>query len=138
MYNDGSSPSLVNVSFLGNTALDGGGMFNTMSSPTLTNCILWDNAASDNGPQIYNADSSTTEVNYSLVEDECPNLSTCDKTIIFSPPPKFENAANDLRLQEGSPAIDAGDKAAVPADVTTDLDDKPRFCGNSVDTGAYE
>jgi len=55
------------------------------------------------------------------------------------------DAANgDLRLQLTSPAIDAGNNAAVPPGVTTDLDGNPRFVdftgrGNAiVDMGAYE
>jgi len=43
----------------------------------------------------------------------------------------------DARLLAGSPAIDAGDNALVPADVTTDLDGLPRFVDdpNTIDTG---
>jgi hypothetical protein len=57
---------------------------------------------------------------------------------------------NDYRLGGGSLCIDAGDNAAVPAGVTTDLDGNPRFVddpdttdtgigfGPIVDMGAYE
>jgi hypothetical protein len=61
------------------------------------------------------------------------------------------DAANsNLCLQDTSPAIDAGNNAAVPTEVTTDLDDNPRFVdiptvpdtGHGappiVDMGAYE
>jgi hypothetical protein len=61
-----------------------------------------------------------------------------------------DNDYGDLRLQPGSPAIDAGDNAAVPAGITTDLAGLPRFVdiptvpdtGSGtppiVDMGAYE
>jgi hypothetical protein len=61
-----------------------------------------------------------------------------------------DNDYGDLRLQSGSPAIDAGDNAAVPPGITTDLAGNPRFMdvssvpdtGNGtppiVDMGAYE
>ena len=47
-------------------------------------------------------------------------------------------ADDNLRLQPGSPAIDAGNNAAVPAGVTTDLDGAPRIFNSVVDMGAYE
>jgi hypothetical protein len=46
--------------------------------------------------------------------------------------------AGDHHLQAGSPAIDAGDDAAVPSDLLTDLDGGPRIQGSHVDIGAYE
>jgi hypothetical protein len=53
--------------------------------------------------------------------------------------PLFVDAAiGDLRLQAGSPAIDAGDQALLPAGITTDLDGNPRVVGANVDMGAYE
>lgn len=45
---------------------------------------------------------------------------------------------DDYHLQPASPAIDAGDDADVPADVTTDLDGQPRIAGAAVDIGAFE
>ncbi len=43
-------------------------------------------------------------------------------------------AAGDLRLQAGSPAIDAGDDSAVPAGVTTDLAGVARFIDGDGDS----
>ncbi|MCX5737549.1 MAG: hypothetical protein NTZ61_03460, partial [Proteobacteria bacterium] len=43
----------------------------------------------------------------------------------------------DLPLP-GSPAIDAGDTAAVPVDLTQDFEGRPRVYGLAVDIGAYE
>ena len=47
-------------------------------------------------------------------------------------------SATDVRLRPGSPAIDAGDAAFLPDDVTTDLAGNPRIQGEEVDIGAYE
>jgi hypothetical protein len=41
--------------------------------------------------------------------------------------PIFVNAPADLRLGSGSPAVDAGNNAAVPGGVTTDVAGLPRF-----------
>ena len=65
--------------------------------------------------------------------------------------PRFVAAGEgNLRLMNSSPAVDAGDNDAVPSDVTTDRDGRPRFAdvpdvddtGRGgppiVDLGAYE
>ncbi|MBI3193019.1 MAG: right-handed parallel beta-helix repeat-containing protein [Ignavibacteriae bacterium] len=44
----------------------------------------------------------------------------------------------DIHLQDGSPAIDAGDPAFVPALGETDYDGNPRLDNSRVDCGAYE
>jgi hypothetical protein len=44
----------------------------------------------------------------------------------------------DGRLLDGSPCIDAGNDAAVPPGITTDLDGNPRIQGACVDMGAFE
>lgn len=141
MYNDSdySSPTLTNVTFSGNSAYIGGGMYNDgeYSSPTLTNCILWGNTA-DYGSQMYSSLTSPS-VSYSDIQGGYAGTGNINAD------PLFVNAAGgNLRLQAGSPAIDAGDNAAVPGGITTDLDGLPRFAdGNgdtfaTVDMGAYE
>ncbi len=50
MYNDGSSPTLANLAFAGNSAgLYGGGIYNDESSPTLTGCTFTSNSATYGG-----------------------------------------------------------------------------------------
>ena len=44
----------------------------------------------------------------------------------------------DYHLKAGSPAVNAGSNALVPAGITTDLDGLPRVVGGTVDQGAYE
>jgi len=157
MYNGYySDPTLINVTFSGNSATNyGGGMYNRYySDPKLTNAILWGDSA-PNGPEIYN-NSSTPTVSYSDIQGCVVSgvwQSSCGTNsggnIVADP--LFVNAAGgNLRLQLTSPAIDAGNNAAVPSGVTTDLDGKSRFCdiptvpnkGNGtspiVDMGAYE
>jgi len=45
MYNDHSSPTLINCTFNGNVSGLGGGMFNKYSSPTVRNCTFRNNTA---------------------------------------------------------------------------------------------
>ena len=146
MANFFSSPTLTNVTFSGNTASNsGGGMYNFISSnPTLTNIILWGDSA-PNGPEIYNDGSSTPSISYSDIQGGYAGTGNINAD------PRFVDAAGgNLRLQLTSPAIDAGNNAAVPAGITTDLDGNPRFVdiptvpntGSGtppiVDMGAYE
>jgi hypothetical protein len=53
--------------------------------------------------------------------------------------PMFANITNsDFHLLTGSPAIDFGDPAFVPAGGETDFEGGPRVVNNRVDCGAYE
>jgi hypothetical protein len=171
MRNESSNPTLTNVTFSGNDAVDGGGMYNRSgSSPTLANCILWGNTAGEAGNQIHNVDS-TSVISYSLVQGSGGSGAGWDTTLgtdgdgNIDADPQFvrdpdpgdgywstlaDNDYGDLRLGSSSPAIDAGDNAAVSSGVTTDLGGNPRFfdvpfvadTGSGmapiVDMGAYE
>jgi hypothetical protein len=53
--------------------------------------------------------------------------------------PLFVDAATgDLHILAGSPCVDAGNTAAIPAGLVTDLDGNARVFGAAVDMGAYE
>lgn len=56
---------------------------------------------------------------------------------IFADPAFLDGPGGDLRLQAGSPCIDAGDHDAVPRSVALDADGQPRFVDDpdTVDTG---
>ena len=82
------------------------------------------------GGQIYNVEGSTPVVTYSDVQGGWTGTSNIDAD------PMFADA--DGRLSPDSPCIDAGNDAAVPSGVTTDLDGNPRIQGACVDMGAFE
>lgn len=135
MLNASSSPTLKNATFSGNSATSGGGMYNGSSSPVLQNSILWGDSAT-NGPEIYNNDgSSIPNVTYSIVQGGYAGAGNLDSD------PLFVDPAGNLRLDFGSPAIDAGTNTGCQI---TDLDGLPGPNDGNGDTtstcdmGAYE
>ncbi|MCP4644969.1 MAG: hypothetical protein GY851_31295, partial [bacterium] len=133
--------TLTNVTLTANWAVFGDGIYNRYSDPSLTNCIVWGNRPEN----IFNVPGTGADpvITYSNIEDGYAGTGNIDAN------PLFANAASgNLRLQSTSPAIDAGDNAAVS--VATDLDGHPRRTdvstipdtGNGtapiVDMGAYE
>ena len=131
MFNIGS-PIVTNCTFTGNVAEGlmcgyGGGMHCMGLSPTVTNCIFWGDTPDEIG-------GTAPAITYSDIQDgtDQPWFGTgC-----IDADPQFSDAHK--RLSVGSPCHNAGSNAAVPADVTTDLDGNPRIVGPEVDMGAYE
>ncbi|UCC29177.1 MAG: S8 family serine peptidase [Phycisphaerales bacterium] len=145
--NADSSPVLINCTFSGNSAYGGGGLRDWNSSPTLTNCTFSGNSATSSGGGISSSGTSstslancilwgntspqiqdytgTTTVTYSCVQGgwtgqgniaDDPLLTDADGADDV-----FGTADDNLRLLPFSPAIDAADDTAVPAD-DADLD----------------
>ncbi len=59
MYLLNSSPTLTNITFSGNLAVEGGGMSNQGGSPTLTSVTFTNNSAGSNGGGMYNIENSS-------------------------------------------------------------------------------
>jgi len=148
--------SLVNCTFAHNVAADRGGGICYDSDPNLgrviTNSIVWYNSDS------YGADEETSQVHvesgpaaipyrYCNIEGWTGGGGGTGQVGGIGTEPRFVDpngvdgvagtADDNLRLQGGSPCIDAGDNSAVvhPA---RDLDGKVRIMGGVVDMGAYE
>jgi hypothetical protein len=167
MY-DTSNATLVNVGLFGNSAAYAGGAISGSSAgPTLINCTVADNTATLLGGGIYEGvpvlancivwgntngqiETPSATVTFSNVQGGHAGSGNIDADPMFVDP-----IQGDYRLGPGSPCIDAGENAAVPVGVTTDLDGTPRFvddpdtpdcpqapggCGEPpvVDMGAYE
>jgi predicted outer membrane repeat protein len=66
MYNNSSSPTLTNCTFLNNSASGGGGMYNQSSAPVLTHCSFVGNSASGGGG-MYNESSAPVLSNCTFV-----------------------------------------------------------------------
>jgi predicted outer membrane repeat protein len=123
-------PRFINCTFSGATseAIYANGFESGQTPITFTSTIFWGN----NG-DLTNEDAAVN-VEYSIVEE----FAYASGTGNAHADPLFVDAASgNLRLQQGSPAVDAGDDGSVPAGITSDLDGFERFVGQ-VDMGAYE
>lgn len=153
MLNDASNPSLINCTLSRNFVSSlGGGIYNNgTGNPTLTNCILWGNSdvtGTSASAQLH-TNGGAPVVNYSIVQGGwagAGGTGNGSTDPLFLDDDGLDNVVgtldDNLRLRAGSPAIDAGNNAAVTG--TTDLDGNPRIIdGNgdltaTVDKGAYE
>jgi hypothetical protein len=105
----------------------------------IRNSILW-----GNGTEIFN-DASTPVVSYSIVQGGHAGTGNINANPLFvnaADPDGADNihrtADDGLRLQLGSPAINAGDNSLIPSGITTDITDATRIQNTTVDLGPYE
>lgn len=149
MDNVMTNSRVINCTLIANQAgMSGGGVSNDRSNSVVVNSILWANA-SPNGAQI----SASADVTYTDIQGGWTGAGNIDSHPSFirmpSPGPDgvwgtVDDDYGDLRLQAGSPCIDAGDNSAVPSEMTTDLDGNPRIWDSNgdgqlrVDMGVYE
>jgi parallel beta-helix repeat protein len=133
----------------GNSATAGGGVYNDNTSPatafSLANTIIAGNTASAAGPD---ADGAFGSSGFNLVgqTDGSTGWGFDDFTGTAAHPlaaklgPLVNNGGPTQTLLPlaGSPAIDRGDNALVPAGITTDQRGLPRVSNGTVDIGAVE
>ncbi len=136
MYNSIlGSPTLTNVTFSGNSAIYGGGMFNEIGGgPQIRNTIFWGNT---NG-QIYNNDGGISSVSDSVIQDgyaggtniipDNPNLGALGN---------YGGFTQTIPLLAGSSAIDTGNDGVCP-DTDQRGVSRPQPVGGKCDIGAYE
>jgi hypothetical protein len=120
------------------------------SELTITNSILW-----DGGNEILNQGKSLVTITRTDVQGGSPGVGNLNADPLFVMPAGVDGVAgtedDNLRLGAGSPCLDHGDSALLPADfadldgdgdlkesLPLDLDGKPRVTGAAVDMGAYE
>ncbi|MHB9049087.1 MAG: choice-of-anchor Q domain-containing protein, partial [Pirellulales bacterium] len=141
------SSAVTNCVFAGNrTTDDGAGLFDEgAGAPILTNCIFWDNAVNGTVNEAAQISGEAPTINFSCVAGltgvlgGTGNLGSDPKFVDANGADNLYGTADDnLRLQPGSPCINAGNTAAVPASVLSDLDGNPRIASGAVDLGAYE
>jgi predicted outer membrane repeat protein len=141
----GSSLTMTNVSCSNNSASRNGGAINTIASnPIVTNGVFWSNSAGAFGNEFYNLAGGSPLISYSIVQGSGgsgggwdPSLGVDGGNNVDLDPLFADQAGGNLRLQPGSPAIDAGWNSA-PNLQPLDLDGNARIVGSAVDMGAYE
>ncbi len=133
---------VINCSFHGNKALEEGGAVHIKGSTGVSNfnfanCIFWnDSTATDkNEMQI---DTAIVSISFSDIEGGLPSGVTDGGNNMEIDPQYANPSAGDLRITGCSPLINAGNNAALPSSVGTDLDGSPRIHEGIVDLGAYE
>lgn len=123
----GGNAKVRNCTIVANTSTVNavGGLRNqSAGNVTVANCIFWDNVGPAGAQNPGNQVNAATQVDYSLVMGGFGGTGTGN----IAGDPLFVDASNgDFRLTAASPAIDAGDSAAVPVDVIVDFDGAPRF-----------
>ncbi|MEM1324088.1 MAG: tail fiber domain-containing protein [Bacteroidota bacterium] len=140
----------TNCTFYNNNASADGDALrcSDLSNHYLTNCIVW-----QNGTDEWETSGGNTYIAHSIVNRDLSNLptGTTDNGNNSNSDPLFEDAANgDFRLQDGSPAINAGDNGAdldangseldSIAGIAGDILNQPRIEQEEgiVDLGPYE
>jgi|GEM_PF-2290113 len=149
MFNANTSLTITGCTFTRNTAISlGGGMYNVARTPVVTNCVFW----GDNPNEVDTVPTSAPSIRFSDVQGGLPvgavdGGGNIDMDPMFLRPPDpgpdgtwdgVDDDYGDLRLQAGSPCIDAGDPGFVPQSGETDLEGHTRVLRGRVDMGAYE
>ena len=117
---------MINCTFFGNKAYQGGGIEIINGDQTMTNCILWN----DKPDEIHNGGYYTT-IKHSCIQGGYPGNGNIDSDPLFVDPAK-----GDLHLTFLSPCKDAGKNSASTE--LTDFEGDPRIMYSTVDMGADE
>ena len=151
MLNRGADAKYYNCTVSGNFAEEGlgGGIANfEAANATIKNSIFWKNMDGDSSQtsaQIFDDSTSTSDLSYSIVEGGWTGQSTDGNNNSDDPlfveeidPANAPTEEGDFSLQEGSPAINAGNNEDVQEGIETDIVGADRIQADTVDLGAYE
>lgn len=148
--NGESNPVFTNCTFYNNNAsFEGDAIKSSKNTHSyLTNCILWQNGTDE---FINSTSNGYTTITNCIINLSSYPTNTTDNGNNSDSDPLFEDAANaDFRLQDSSPAINAGTKSAdldgsgsgtsTIEDIAQDLQGLPRIDDDKekIDLGVYE
>ena len=140
----GGTTTLTNCTLSGNSAGSGGGVDNESGTATFGNTIVAENTATT-GPDAYGAFTSRgnnligqTNGSSGWVGSDLTGTSAAPLDALLAPLGNYGGPTRTMALLPGSPAIDAGNNALIPAGVTTDQRGLPRIQSGHVDIGAFE
>jgi predicted outer membrane repeat protein len=129
---------IFNSTFAENSAGNfGGGVYNNTFGISMDNTILVGNTALE-GPNVYSAFALRGEIISG--EGNVINLpeGLSDISELLLPLGDYGGLTPTRALPPGSPAIDAGDDAEIPVEITADQRGFPRILFTTVDAGAVE
>jgi CSLREA domain-containing protein len=139
ILNIGGKVGLADCTVSGNSATDGGGIYNFNGTAILENTIVADNPAGGDikghvtGGHNLIGDPANAG---GLINGVGGNLVGVDP--LLGPLGFHGGPTPTMALLPGSPALNAGDDALIPAFIVADQRGAPRVTGSNVDIGAFE
>ena len=149
LYNSSGTLTLINCTVSGNSGHFGpGGVDTDNGTLTLTNCTVSANSGyiveglGSYGRSKTTLDNTIVAGNTGGNQDEIGSYAGSNNLIgvnpMLAPLGNYGGPTQTMALLPGSPAIDAGNNALIPAGLTTDQRGLPRIVNGTVDIGAIE
>jgi parallel beta-helix repeat protein len=147
MYTTSSgTATLTSVTVSSNSAgSSGGGLYNVDGTVIIGNTIVAQNTATRSGTDALGIVASqgnnligATDGSSGWVGSDLTGTSSQPLNALLAPLGYYGGPSQTMALLPGSPAIDAGNNALIPAGVTTDQRGLPRIVDGVVDIGAFE
>ena len=145
--NEYGTATLNECTVSGNTAVgNGGGVYTrALGSTTVSNTIVAGNTAATGGPDAFGTFTSQgnnligeTDGSSGWVSSDLTGTIALPLDARLAPLGNYGGPTQTIWLLPGSPAINAGNIALIPAGITTDQRGDPRIVNGMVDIGAYE
>jgi len=141
-----AQPTIINSVFAGNNngSMRVSSIGTLMSNVVVRNSIFWNNGFGHG----LTTNNASTDVTNSIMQNGFignGNLSEDPKFVDTPSAQGTPHTDGDVHLLPGSPALEAGDNGAMPANIVIDADGKPRIVdihtglpGGTIDIGAFE